>query len=236
LGGILVAVVIIAVLALKFDFFSSKATKPQQGTKGKETNKVEEESERAKKKRERQQVLKQKQKEQRDSWGGNKVMRYRLRKDGTVEETNLLPNDPKSLFELPVIDPRLYAKKKACVSWFWQGACNAYDEDIHSTKVGPAGAWALAKRNFCTGERLGWYAPNEYPSEVAFIPNPESSEEDNGALVGIVFDANRNSSYVHIRDAQTLTMIARADLPIKVPFLVHASWFQDNTIEQDLVV
>lgn len=85
----------------------------------------------------------------------------------------------------------------------------------------------MAKRNLCTGERLGWYAPNEYPSEVTFVPNPQSTEEDNGALIGIVFDANKNSSYVHIRDARTLKMIARADLPIRTSFLVHATWFPE---------
>jgi len=94
----------------------------------------------------------------------------------------------------------------------------------------------LAKRNLCTGERLGWYAPNEYPSEVAFIPNPHSTEEDNGALIGFVFDGNKNSSYVHIRDAKSLKMIARADLPIRTGFLVHATWFQEGTPENLVMV
>jgi len=173
------------------------------------------------------------QKDKRDAWPVNKLMRYRLKKDGTVEETNLLPNEPKSLWEVPVVDPRLHGKQETCVTWFAQGACNAYDEDPHSTKVGPNGAYGLAKRNLCTGERRGWYAPNEYPSEVAFVPNPSSTEEDNGALVGFVFDANTNLSYVHIRDAQTLKLLARADLPIKLPFPVHATWFLGDTSYED---
>jgi carotenoid cleavage dioxygenase-like enzyme len=176
------------------------------------------------------------QKEKRDAWPVNKLMRYRLKRDGTIEETNLLPNEPKSLWELPIVDPRLHGKQKACVTWFIQGACNAYDEDSNSTKVGPSGAYGLAKRNLCTGERLGWYAPNEYPSEVTFVPNPQSTEEDNGALIGIVFDANKNSSYVHIRDAKSLKMIARADLPIRSSFLVHATWFPENTLEHMIMV
>jgi len=163
------------------------------------------------------------QKDKRDAWPVNRLMRYRLKKDGTVEEMDLLPKEPKSLWELPIVDPRLHGRQEACVAWFIQGAPNAYDEDPNSTKVGPNGAYALAKRNLCTGERNGWYAPNEYPSEVTFIPDPKRTEEDSGALVGIVYDANKNSSYVHIRDAQTLKLIARADLPVRVPFLVHAS-------------
>merc|ERR1712232_232762 len=100
-----------------------------------------------------------------------------------------------------------------------------HDEDPMSTKVGPNGAYGLAKRNMCTGERRGWYAPNEYPSEVAFIPNPSSAAEDDGALVGYVFDGNKNSSYVHVRDARSLKLLARAELPVKVPFPVHATWY-----------
>merc|ERR1719359_2260023 len=176
------------------------------------------------------------QKDKRDAWPAVKLMRYRLKKDGTVEETNLLPNEPKSLWEVPVVDPRLHGKQETCVTWFVQGACNAYDEDPHSTKVGPNGAYGLAKRNLCTGERRGWYAPNEYPSEVSFIPNPKSTDEDSGALVGIVFDANRNSSYVHVRDAKTLKMIARADLPIRVPFPVHATWYEGETTADMMIV
>lgn len=176
------------------------------------------------------------QKDKRDAWPVNKLKRYRLKKDGTVEETDLLPKEPKSLWELPIVDPRLHGKREACISWFIQGASNAYDEHVNSTKVGPNGAYGLAKRNLCTGERLGWYAPNEYPSEVSFIPNPQSSEEDNGALVGLVFDANRNISYVHIRDAQTLKLIARADLPVKAPFPVHATWFSEDTPEKLMIV
>eukprot|EP00928_Gymnodinium_smaydae_P070694 TRINITY_DN5447_c0_g1_i1.p1 TRINITY_DN5447_c0_g1~~TRINITY_DN5447_c0_g1_i1.p1 ORF type:complete len:550 (-),score=59.03 TRINITY_DN5447_c0_g1_i1:247-1896(-) len=168
------------------------------------------------------------QKDKRDAFPVNKVKRYRLKNDGTVEETDILPKEPKSFWELPIVNPRLEGKKEACVVWYIQGASNAYDEDVSSWKVGPNGAYGLAKRNFCTGERLGWYAPNEYPSEVSFIPDPSSSEEDRGALVGMVFDANRNISYVHIRDAKTLQLIARADLPVRVPFPVHASWFPDD--------
>merc|ERR1711933_657239 len=167
------------------------------------------------------------QKEKRDSWPGTKLMRYRLKKDGTVEETDLLPNEAQSLFDLPVVDPRRHTKQKACVAWLIQGRSNAYDEAANSTSVGPSGAYGLAKRNFCNGERLGWYAANEYPSEVTFIPDPHGTDEDDGALVGIVFDANKNSSYVHVRDARSMELIARADLPIRTSFMVHASWFPE---------
>merc|ERR1711920_621515 len=176
------------------------------------------------------------QKQKRDAWPVNKLMRYRLKKDGTVEETDVLPHEPESLWELPIVNPHVHGKQEACVTWFIQGACNAYDEDVNSTKVGPAGAYGLAKRNLCTGERRGWYAPNEYPSEVSFIPNPNNAKEGDGVLVGLVFDANKNTSYVHVRDAQTLAVIARADLTIKAPFPVHATWFSEDTNEKTVLI
>merc|ERR1719487_1968153 len=96
---------------------------------------------------------------------------------------------------------------------------------MNSTKGGPFGAVGLAKRNLCTGERLGWYEPNMYPSEVEFVPNPSGTAEDDGVLLGIVFDGNTNSSFFQILDAQTMKRLAKAPLPIKVPFPVHSSFF-----------
>merc|ERR1712087_296716 len=48
------------------------------------------------------------QKQRRDAWPVNKLMRYRLKKDGTVEETDLLPHESKSLWELPIVNPHLH--------------------------------------------------------------------------------------------------------------------------------
>lgn len=87
----------------------------------------------------------------------------------------------------------------------------------------------MAKRNLCTGERRGFYAAGEYPSEVQFIPNPEGTHEDDGVLVGLVFDANRNESFVQVVDAHTMHRIARAELNTRVNFLVHSTWYADGT-------
>merc|ERR1712146_820636 len=120
----------------------------------------------------------------RDAWPANKMIRFRLKPDGIVEETNLLPEESSSLWELAVVNSRLQGKKEHCVFWAWQQRSNAYDEEANSTAVGPFGAYGIAKRDLCTKERLGWYEPNVYPSEVSFVPNLDSSEEDDGALVG----------------------------------------------------
>jgi len=175
-------------------------------------------------------------KEVRDAWPTNKIIRFRLCRNGAVQEEDLLPKESGSNFELPAINGRLHGVRRHCVAWFWQSAVNAYDEEWDSTKVGPVGTYGLAKRNFCSGERRGFYAPNEYPGEAVFLPDPESTEEDVGALVGMVLDANKNSSYVQIWDARTMQRIARADLPVRVPFTVHASFYPEGTPERQMMI
>ena len=44
--------------------------------------------------------------------------------------------------------------------------------------------------------------PNEYPSEVQFVPDPHGLAEDDGVLLSMVFDANSNSSYFQVGPRQ----------------------------------
>ena len=48
-----------------------------------------------------------------------------------------------------------------------------------------------------------WFKPSHYPGEMFFIPNPEGVEEDDGVLITIVFDGEREQSYVMLLDAKT---------------------------------
>merc|ERR1712060_538968 len=91
--------------------------------------------------------------------------------------------------------------------------------------AGPLGAIAVAKRNICTGETKGLYVSNEYPGEVEFVADPAGSAEDDGVLVGPVFDGSRNTSFIQIIDARSMRRIAIADLPVRMPYPVHASFF-----------
>jgi len=153
-----------------------------------------------------------------------KLTRFRLKMDDTVEQTVLLPEEDKTTFELPALDERKYGQKY-CIFYPWQGRSNGYDEDKQSTEVGPAGAVGIGKRNLCTGERSGFYAPNEYPGEVKFIPNPSGTEEDDGVLIGLVYDGNTNSSFFHVIDAKTMDRIATAPVPARTPFPLHSSFY-----------
>ena len=48
-----------------------------------------------------------------------------------------------------------------------------------------------------------WFKESHYPGEMFFIPNPEGVEEDDGTLITISFDGEREQSYVMLIDAKT---------------------------------
>ena len=170
-------------------------------------------------------------KEIRDAYPNAVLKRYRLKASGAVEGPSLLLPDEKNdtAFELPKVNERVYGYKY-CIFYAMQP--HSYDySDPTSRVAGPFGSVAIAKRNICTGEVQGSYAPNEYPAEAEFIPNPAGTGEDDGVLLGIVFDGLRNTSFLQIVDARNMKRIASADLPTRVPFPVHASFFPDPHTE-----
>mmetsp|Transcript_94371 Transcript_94371/g.266920 ORF Transcript_94371/g.266920 Transcript_94371/m.266920 type:complete len:539 (-) Transcript_94371:140-1756(-) len=167
----------------------------------------------------------------RDAWPHSKVMRYRLGANGTVSRTRLFAEEQgRDDFETPKINER-YMGMPYCIVYMTQFHSYEYDRDSAAMEPGPMGAVGVAKRNLCTGERSGWYRPNHYPSEVQFVPDPAGAAEDDGVLVGLVFDADRGKSYVQVLDARTMAVVATAPLPVKVPFPIHSSFFPASTTE-----
>lgn len=161
----------------------------------------------------------------REAWPRNKVVRYRLHMDGSVTKERLFANEnEQDDLDVPKINEKLIGLPY-CIVYMLHMHSYDYGEDMQSLVSGPFAAMGLAKRNICTGERLGWYKPNQYPSELQFVADPHGKAEDDGVLLGIVFNGNTNSSYFHILDAKTMATKATAALPIKAPFLIHASYF-----------
>ena len=72
-----------------------------------------------------------------------------------------------------------------------------------------------------------WFKESHYPGEMFFIPNPEGTEEDDGILITISFDGEREESYVLLLDGTTFEEIDRAYLPVKIPFSFHGNWFPE---------
>jgi len=152
-------------------------------------------------------------KEKRDSFPKSSILRFRLKPDGNFTREPLLPLEPEDDIELPLIHPGLFGKKY-CVLWGVQ--FSAGGRSFAST--------ALIKRNLCTGENVTRFEEGRYVSEHIFVPRPGADGEDDGALVGLVFDAKTGESVVEVVDARTLQRLATMSTGLRVPFPVHATW------------
>lgn len=65
-----------------------------------------------------------------------------------------------------------------------------------------------------------WFEHGCYPSEAVFIPKKSNSteeKEDDGVLVSVVLDTNRQVSFLLVLDAESLKLVAKCDLDVIVP-------------------
>ena len=63
--------------------------------------------------------------------------------------------------------------------------------------------------------------------ETFLHPIPTGTAEDDGVLITIVFDGEREKSYVLVLDGQTFTEINHSYLPYNVLFSFHGNWFPE---------
>jgi beta,beta-carotene 9',10'-dioxygenase len=83
----------------------------------------------------------------------------------------------------------------------------------------------LVKVDISTGMHTEWFEPECYPGEPIFVGRPGRSHEDDGAILSIVLDARRGSSFLLILDAHTFSEIGRAEIPHPVLFGYHGAYF-----------
>jgi len=87
---------------------------------------------------------------------------------------------------------------------------------------------ALVKKNMCdSSQDKVWSRPNHYPSEMHFLPNPQPKAEDDGVLITVVFDGEKEQSYVMMIDAVTFTPVNMAYLPHNIPWSAHGMYFPE---------
>ena len=67
------------------------------------------------------------------------------------------------------------------------------------------------------------------PSEFVMVPASPDAAEDDGVLMGYVFDAGRNASDLVVLDAATLDTVAEVHLPVRVPYGFHGNWVPATT-------
>ena len=61
-------------------------------------------------------------------------------------------------------------------------------------------------------------------SEFVFVPNSPDAAEDDGVLMGFVYDGDRDASDLVMLDAQTMESVATITLPVRVPHGFHGNW------------
>jgi carotenoid cleavage dioxygenase len=62
------------------------------------------------------------------------------------------------------------------------------------------------------------------PSEFVMVASSPDAAEDDGILMGYVYDGDRDASDLVLLDAATLDTVAEVHLPVRVPFGFHGNW------------
>ncbi|MBC8134999.1 MAG: carotenoid oxygenase family protein [Fibrella sp.] len=84
----------------------------------------------------------------------------------------------------------------------------------------------LSKIEVDSGVVKTWQEADCYPGEPVFIAAPGAGAEDAGAILSVVFDSRRGTTFLVVLNAQSFTEIARTRLPQHIPFGFHGQFFQ----------
>jgi carotenoid cleavage dioxygenase-like enzyme len=84
---------------------------------------------------------------------------------------------------------------------------------------------SIVKIDAETGTVARWYVQGLYPGEPVFVPAPNATAEDDGALLSVVLDIANDVSFLLVLDAATLEEKARAEAPHAIPFHFHGNYF-----------
>ena len=84
---------------------------------------------------------------------------------------------------------------------------------------------SLFKHDFHTGSRQERaFGAGRQPGEFVFVPCHDDAAEDDGVLIGFVFDPATQRSDLTLLDAGTLETVAAIHLPDRVPNGFHGNW------------
>lgn len=67
--------------------------------------------------------------------------------------------------------------------------------------------------------------PGQIAGEFVFVAAPNAAAEDDGWLLGFIYDQPRDASDFVVMDARDLTRVASVQLPQRVPGGFHGGWF-----------
>lgn len=84
---------------------------------------------------------------------------------------------------------------------------------------------SIVKVDTDTGAVATWHAAGLYPGEPVFVPSPSTGAEDDGVLLSVVLDIDKDRSFLLVLDAASLNELARAAAPHAIPFHFHGNFF-----------
>lgn len=79
----------------------------------------------------------------------------------------------------------------------------------------------LVKVNVNNGTSLEWFEEQYYPGEPVFVAAPSGKAEDDGVVLSVVLDVQKQASFLLVLDASTFKEVARAYVPHHIPFGIH---------------
>jgi all-trans-8'-apo-beta-carotenal 15,15'-oxygenase len=146
------------------------------------------------------------------------------------------PNAPIATYERVFLD---VANESARFEKLWDA--NADFPITHPDKQGVRAryVWALVCRDHVdriekidleTGDvKQSTFAWDQCPGEPTFVPRPGATDEDDGWILTMVYDAASDTSYVAVLDARDPAhTIAKARFDHHVPFPIHGAWAADH--------
>ncbi len=142
------------------------------------------------------------------------LWRYRLNLKTKATERRLI--DSRTV-DFPYIHPNYIGKQHR---WIYIGAAHQPE--------GNAPLQAILKIDPESGEQQIWSAaPKGFVGEPIFVPRPNGTQEDDGWVLTIVYDAASDRSDVVILDGKNLNSEPLAKLHLKhhLPYGLHGSFF-----------
>ena len=149
-----------------------------------------------------------------DNLDPGRLWRFTLNlNDGTVERELV----ESTCCEFPVVNPEKVGRD---YRYLFIGAS-------HQDTGRNAPLQAIMKLDLATGDRQSHsFAPHGYVSEPIFVPKPNSTVEDEGWILTLVYNGKEHRSSLAILDAQNIENKPVALLHLKhhIPYGLHGSW------------
>jgi carotenoid cleavage dioxygenase len=123
--------------------------------------------------------------------------------------------------EFPRIDDRVTGRKHR------YGYALGLASDTDSTPYTGVGIVpaTLVKHDLTAGTSATHsFGPGTEPGEFVFVPNSPDAAEDDGVLMGFVYNQADDRSDLTLIDAATFSPVATVHLPTRVPHGFHGSW------------